>query len=178
MAASVVYSGIFGAVMASIPAVRTKLVVFDTSIVDLTDQLDDPVEMLFSTQLGGGTDINRTVGYCPSLVRNPTDTIFVLISDLFEGGVKKELLRRSASLLAAGMQLIVLLALSDEGAPPSIKALPPSSPAWAFPPLPARPTSSPTSWPRPSTARISTSGRQRTRSFHRGTDPGNPNLDP
>jgi Mg-chelatase subunit ChlD len=117
MAASVVYSSIFGAVMASLPAVRTRLVVFDTSVVDLTDQLDDPVELLFSTQLGGGTDINRAVGYCQSLIERPADTIFVLISDLYEGGVEADLLRRAAALVAAGVQFITLLALSDEGAP-------------------------------------------------------------
>jgi Mg-chelatase subunit ChlD len=117
MATSVVYSGIFGAVMASIPAVRTKLVVFDSSVVDLTDALDDPVEVLFSTQLGGGTDINRALGYCQGLIQQPSDTIFVLISDLFEGGVERELLQRTASLIAGGVQVIVLLALSDEGRP-------------------------------------------------------------
>lgn len=117
MAASVVYSGIFGAVMASIPTVRTRLVVFDTSVVDLTDELDDPVEVLFSTQLGGGTDINRALGYCQGLIASPTETILVLISDLFEGGVEEELLKRAASLVAAGVQFIALLALSDEGRP-------------------------------------------------------------
>lgn len=117
MAASVVYSSVFGAVLASLPSVATRLVVFDTSVVDLTDQLSDPVQVLFSTQLGGGTDINRAVGYCQSLVRSPGDTIFVLISDLFEGGVEPELLKRVASLLAAGVHVVVLLALSDEGAP-------------------------------------------------------------
>lgn len=117
MAASVVYSGIFGAVMASIPAVRTRLVVFDTSVVDLTEELDDPVEVLFSTQLGGGTDINRAVSYCQSLIAVPTDTIFILISDLYEGGVAEELLKRAAALVASGVQFITLLALSDEGAP-------------------------------------------------------------
>lgn len=117
MAASVVYSGIFGAVMASIPAVQTRLVVFDTSVVDLTDQLHDPVEVLFSTQLGGGTDINRAVGYCQSLVERPQETIFVLISDLYEGGVEEELLKRAATLIASGVTFITLLALSDEGAP-------------------------------------------------------------
>ncbi len=111
-----VYSGIFGAVMASIPAVRTKLVVFDTSVVDLTDELHDPVEVLFSTQLGGGTDINRAVGYCQSLVETPSETIFILISDLFEGGVEAELLKRAGSLIGSGVQFITLLALSDDGA--------------------------------------------------------------
>lgn len=117
MAASVVYSGVFGAAMASLPAVRTRLVVFDTAVVDLTDALDDPVELLFSTQLGGGTDINRALGYCQGLIENPSDTILVLISDLFEGGVEAELLKRAASLVSSGVQFIALLALSDEGAP-------------------------------------------------------------
>ena len=98
MAASVVYSSVFAAVMASIRSVETKLVVFDTSVVDLTDLLDDPVEVLFSTQLGGGTDINRAVGYCQTLVTRPADTIFVLISDLFEGGVEQELIARISQL--------------------------------------------------------------------------------
>ncbi len=117
MAASVVYSGIFGAVMASIPAVKTRLIVFDTAVVDLTEELDDPVEVLFSTQLGGGTDINRAVGYCQGLIQNPSETIFVLISDLFEGGVERELLQRAGSLIASGVKVVVLLALSDQGRP-------------------------------------------------------------
>jgi len=117
MAASVVYASVFAAVMASIRAVDTKLVVFDTSVVDLTDLLADPIEVLFGTQLGGGTDINRAVGYCQGLVRRPTDTIFVLISDLFEGGVEAELLRRVSELLSAGVTVVALLALSDRGAP-------------------------------------------------------------
>lgn len=117
MAASVVYSSIFGAVMASLPAVKTHMVVFDTSVVDLTEQLSDPVEVLFGVQLGGGTDINRAVGYCQSLVREPRNTIMVLISDLYEGGVEKNLLQRASELVQSGVQLITLLALSDEGAP-------------------------------------------------------------
>jgi Mg-chelatase subunit ChlD len=117
MAASLVYSAVFGAVLASMPAVSTSLVVFDTSVVDLTDQLDDPIDLLFSTRLGGGTDINRAVAYCQQLIRAPCDTIFVLISDLYEGGVEADLMRRAAALAASGVQFITLLALSDEGAP-------------------------------------------------------------
>jgi Mg-chelatase subunit ChlD len=117
MASSVVYSAIFGAVLASMPAVSTSLVVFDTSIVDLTDQLDDPIDLLFSTRLGGGTDINRAVGYCQQLIASPHDTIFVLISDLYEGGVEADFMRRAATLVASGVQFVTLLALSDEGAP-------------------------------------------------------------
>lgn len=117
MAASVVYSSICGAVMASLPAVKTHLVVFDTAVVDLTEQLDDPVELLFGVQLGGGTDINRAVGYCQGLIHDPANTILVLISDLFEGGVAENLLRRANDLVRSGVQFIALLALSDSGAP-------------------------------------------------------------
>jgi len=117
MAASIVFSSICGAVMASLPAVKTHLVVFDTAVVDLTDHLDDPVELLFGTQLGGGTDINRAVGYCQSLIQDPANTILVLISDLFEGGVAENLLRRANDLVQSGVQFIALLALSDSGAP-------------------------------------------------------------
>ncbi|MFG5778296.1 VWA domain-containing protein [Comamonas sp. J-3] len=117
MANSVVYSSIFGAVMASLPAVATKLVVFDTAVVDLTEKLDDPVDVLFGVQLGGGTDINGAVGYCQSLISEPRNTILVLISDLYEGGVESGLLRRANELVESGVQFITLLALSDEGAP-------------------------------------------------------------
>jgi Mg-chelatase subunit ChlD len=117
MATSVVYAGIFSAVLASLPAVKTDLVVFDTAVVDLTEQLADPVEILFGTQLGGGTDINRALTYCQSIVRQPHDTILVLISDLYEGGHRDEMIKRTASLVSAGVQVIALLALSDDGAP-------------------------------------------------------------
>ncbi|MEO7909292.1 MAG: VWA domain-containing protein [Roseiflexaceae bacterium] len=117
MGASVVYSGIFGAVLASLPALRTRMVVFDTEVVDLTEELHDPVELLFGVQLGGGTDIGRALSYCQSLIRRPQETILVLISDLYEGGNREEMLRRAAALAGSGIQLIVLLALSDNGAP-------------------------------------------------------------
>lgn len=118
MAPSVVYSSIFAAVMASIPALSTKMVVFDTAIVDLTEELhDDPVDLLFGLQLGGGTDINRAIGYCQGLISRPDDTVFILISDLYEGGNANEMLKRTAQLVASGVQVISLLALSDEGAP-------------------------------------------------------------
>lgn len=117
MAASVVYSSVFAAVLASLRTLRTSLVVFDTAVVDLTEHLSDPVEVLFGTQLGGGTDINRALAYSQELVTRPRDTIFVLISDLYEGGVRDEMLRRVGAMVAAGIQVIVLLALSDEGTP-------------------------------------------------------------
>lgn len=117
MAASVVYASVFGAVLASMRSLRTSLVVFDTAVVDLTDRLADPVDVFFGTQLGGGTDINRAIAYCGGLVTRPADTLFVLISDLYEGGIREEMLRRIATMTEAGVQVLVLLALSDEGAP-------------------------------------------------------------
>lgn len=117
MAESVVYAAIFGAVMASLRALRTSLIVFDTTVVDLTDELHDPVELLFGTQLGGGTDINAAVAYCQDLITTPADSVFVLISDLYEGGIAGELVRRVNAMTLAGVQVVVLLALSDSGAP-------------------------------------------------------------
>lgn len=117
MASSVVYAAVFGAVLASIRSLRTSLVVFDTAVVDLTEHLADPVDVLFGTQLGGGTDINRAVAYCQTLVTRPRETLFVLVSDLLEGGVRDEMVRRVAALCASGVQVLVLLALSDDGAP-------------------------------------------------------------
>jgi Mg-chelatase subunit ChlD len=117
MGTSVVYSGIFGSVMASIPAIKTKMVVFDTNVTDLTEELTDPVELLFGVQLGGGTDINLALTYCQQIITKPNDTVLVLITDLFEGGNQDKMRKRTVELVAAGVQVVVLLALNDEGAP-------------------------------------------------------------
>jgi Mg-chelatase subunit ChlD len=117
MASSVVYASVFGAVLASIRALKTSLVVFDTAVADLTEKLADPVDVLFGTQLGGGTDINKAIAYSQTLITRPRDSIFVLISDLIEGGVREQMLSRIAALDAAGVRVVVLLALSDDGAP-------------------------------------------------------------
>jgi Mg-chelatase subunit ChlD len=117
MASSVVYAGIFGAVLASLPAVQTRVVAYDTEVVDLTDELHDPVDLLFGTQLGGGNDGPRALAYCASLIRQPHETILVLISDLYEGERSAEMLKRAGALVGAGVQMVALLALSDDGAP-------------------------------------------------------------
>ena len=117
MATSVVYAGIFGAVLASIRSVTTRIAVFDTSVVDLTENLGDPVDLLFGTQLGGGTDINRALAYCEGIITRPTQTVLVLIADLFEGGNVPEMLARAQKLVESGVQMVCLTALSDAGAP-------------------------------------------------------------
>lgn len=117
MASSVVYAGVMGATLASIRALQTQIIAFDTSVVDLTPVLHDPVELLFSVQLGGGTDIEQALRYAQTLVRIPSDTIMILISDLLEGGDNDKFLKRAQAIKQMGVNLICLLALSDEGAP-------------------------------------------------------------
>ncbi|UQS25100.1 VWA domain-containing protein [Amycolatopsis thermalba] len=117
MAASVVYASVFGAVLASIRSLRTRVVAFDTAVADLTESVADPVELLFGVQLGGGTDINAALAYCQTRIDAPRDTVLVLISDLFEGGNEEEMLQRAQALQADGVLVVCLLALSDDGAP-------------------------------------------------------------
>ena len=118
MADSVIYSSVMGAIFASMPALDTRIVAFDTEIADLTEAArNDPVDMLFGIQLGGGTDINKSVRYCAGLVENPAKTLFILISDLYEGGVEAGLLRKLAEMKESGVRCMVLLALCDGGSP-------------------------------------------------------------
>ncbi|MFC4100822.1 VWA domain-containing protein [Paenibacillus xanthanilyticus] len=118
MSESVIYASVIGSIFASLPALDTRVVAFDTEVVDLTEQCaGDPVDMLFGIQLGGGTDINKSVEYCGSFVREPKKTIFILISDLYEGGNNAEMLRRLGEMHQAGVKVICLLALSDSGVP-------------------------------------------------------------
>lgn len=118
MADSIIYSSVMGSIFASMPALDTHVVAFDTEITDLTELCrNDPVDMLFGIQLGGGTDINKSVAYCQSLIETPRKTMFILISDLYEGGVRKGLLRRLGEMHDNGVKVISLLALSDGGKP-------------------------------------------------------------
>jgi hypothetical protein len=115
---SIIYSSIMGSIFASIPSLITHVVTFDTNVTDLTELCrNDPVDMLFGIQLGGGTDINKSVTYCQTLIENPRKTMFILISDLYEGGVKSGLLRRLSEMHEDGVKVITLLALSDKGKP-------------------------------------------------------------
>ncbi len=117
MASSVIYASIFAAVMASLPVVRTQLICFDTVVLDLTEELSDPVDVLFGIQLGGGTDINQAVSYCAGKIAQPRKSHLILVTDLYEGGNAEELVARLGRLVSDGVNVIVLLALSDEGRP-------------------------------------------------------------
>ncbi|NOV01414.1 VWA domain-containing protein [Paenibacillus planticolens] len=118
MAGSVIYASIIGSIFASMPALDTRVVAFDTEVVDLSEQCaEDPVDMLFGIQLGGGTDINKSVSYCSSFITEPKKTLFILVSDLYEGGNRTEMMQRLADMHQAGVKTICLLALSDQGVP-------------------------------------------------------------
>lgn len=117
MASSIVYASIFASVMASLPTLKTRLVAFDIEVLDLTELLEDPVDLIFGVQLGGGTDINKALKYCHEQITKPAETILVLISDLFEGGNLSQMQHRLIDLQSEGVQIIALLALNDEGIP-------------------------------------------------------------
>jgi len=118
MAESVVYGAVTGSIFASLPALDTRVVVFDTEVVDLTEKCgDDPVDMLFGVQLGGGTDINKSVAYCEQFITDPAKTLFIMITDLYEGGNEAQLVRRLKEMRESGVRVLCLLALSDSGIP-------------------------------------------------------------
>jgi hypothetical protein len=118
MAESVVYSSIMAAIFASIDVLRTRMLFFDTEIVDVTPLLVDPVDVLFTTQLGGGTDIHRAVAYAEQhFVERPERTLMILVSDLFEGGDRAGLVARMRKLVDSRVKVVCLLALSDGGKP-------------------------------------------------------------
>ena len=117
MGNSIVYSSIMASIFASINTLKTNLVFFDTEVVDMTDVLSDPVDLIFGARLGGGTDINKAVLYGISLIEQPEKTIFILISDLFEGGVEERLKASMQFLVESRVRSLCILALDDGGRP-------------------------------------------------------------
>jgi hypothetical protein len=115
MASSVVYSSIMAAIFASLPVLRTHLVLFDTEVVDMTEQLKDPVDLLFASQLGGGNDGPKAAAYCAQLIEQPEKTILIYISDLYEGPLGPPLVKQFAALVERKVHCLCLLALDDTG---------------------------------------------------------------
>ena len=115
MGESIIFSSIMASILASMSSVKTNIVAFDTEIMDLTDLSSDPVDLLFGFQMGGGTDIKKSIEYCQSLVTDPTHTLFFLISDLDEYGSRNGLLTKIQELKDSGVNVIVLLAIADGG---------------------------------------------------------------
>ena len=117
MGSSILYSSVMACILASMSALRTSVVAFDTQIMDLTPLCADPVDLLFGFQMGGGTDIAKSIAYCQGLVEEPKKTIFFLISDLEEGGNRAGLLRRVEELKDSDVTVVTLLAIADGGQP-------------------------------------------------------------
>lgn len=117
MCSSIFYASVMACILASMSSIKTNVVAFDTQIMDLTELCQDPVDLLFGFQMGGGTDIEKSVAYCQQFVETPNKTLFFLISDLMEGGNRNGLLRRLEDMKQAGVTVIVLLAVEDGGYP-------------------------------------------------------------
>ena len=117
MGDSVIYSSVLSCILASISSIKTKVVAFDTQIVDLTSKCEDPVDLLYGFNLGGGTDIHKSLVYCHSLVENPSKTILFLISDLEEYGNTSRMLSQLKFMKESGITVVCLLAISDQGTP-------------------------------------------------------------
>lgn len=117
MADSVIHSAVMAGILAGLPSLRVSLVVFDTSVVDLTKYVDDPVEILMSVQLGGGTNIGLAMQYCEQLITNPKRTVFVLVSDFMEGASPSAMLGACERMNEAGATLLGLAALDETAHP-------------------------------------------------------------
>jgi len=117
MGESAIYSSVMGCILASMNSLKTHVIAFDTQVTDLTEMCSDPVELLYGIQLGGGTDINKSVAYCSELITEPDKTTMFIVTDLYEGGNRSQLLRRLSELKDSGVNVIVLLAISDSGKP-------------------------------------------------------------
>ncbi|HOS42236.1 MAG TPA: VWA domain-containing protein [Armatimonadota bacterium] len=114
---SVIHSAVMAGIFHGLPAVRVSLVAFDTSIVDMTAQVDDPLAVLMSVQLGGGTDIYNALRYCEGLVESPARTILVLITDFFEGNSPEGVISMVTHYREAGVRVLGLAALDADARP-------------------------------------------------------------
>jgi len=114
---SAIFSAVMASIFAELPAVRTSLFLFDTEVADLSDQVGQPVDVLLSLQLGGGTDITRALQYATQLVRQPARTIVVLVTDFYEGRPERELVNQVRDMAQAGMRMIGLGALGYDARP-------------------------------------------------------------
>jgi Mg-chelatase subunit ChlD len=117
MTDSVVHAAVLAAILARTSFLRVRLAAFDTALVDLSEQVDDPVGVLMSVQLGGGTDIAGAVGWCAEQVEHPSRTIVAVITDFYEGGSEAALLSHVRAMCGAGVKVWGLACLDAEGAP-------------------------------------------------------------
>ncbi len=114
---SVIYSAVMAGIFASLPMIDTKVVLFDTKVVDISGYADDPVEVLMGMQLSGGTDINNALTYCETLCTVPYETIYVVVTDLFEGRDPAYLMKTSTDIISSGSKLLFLTTLDRDANP-------------------------------------------------------------
>ncbi|HLU27256.1 MAG TPA: VWA domain-containing protein, partial [Glycomyces sp.] len=117
MAGSVIHSAVTASCLYGLPGLKTHLIAFDSNVVDLTDQIDDPVELLMKVQLGGGTDIAGAVDYAAGLIENPRRSIIALITDFYEGGDRSRLVHTVKQLCEQGTEFLGLAALDEDADP-------------------------------------------------------------
>lgn len=117
MTSSIIYSAVMAQIISNLPFAEVKLIIFDTKIVDLSDNVDDPAQILMSVQLGGGTDIGKALGYCETLISVPSRTSVIVVTDLYEGAMKSRLLNVSHNIIESGAKLNFLTALDEEARP-------------------------------------------------------------
>jgi hypothetical protein len=115
MSDSIIHAAVMATILNGLPSLSVRMVLFDTSIVDVSDRLSDPLETLLSVQLGGGTNIGAALAYCETLVTTPERTLLAVVSDFGEGAAPEALFGTVARLVEARVRLIGLAALDDEG---------------------------------------------------------------
>ena len=113
MLGSVIYSAVMAQIISKLPFAEVKLVIFDTNIVDLTGYAEEPAEVLMSIQLGGGTLIGNALAYCESLIKTPSQTTVICVTDLYEGGPLNTLMNVSKNIILSGAKLSFLTALDE-----------------------------------------------------------------
>ena len=119
MATSLIYGGIMGAILASMPAVETHVVAFNhEEVVDLTEHCSDPVDLLFGVQLGGAEDYWKATTYCERFMHTPAKTLYIVIGDLYDTSPNPaRFVKKMEFLLESGVHAVTLLAISDQGQP-------------------------------------------------------------
>ena len=117
MTGSLIYAGLAAGILSRLPALKVHLILFSNEIVDVTDQLEDPVELLFGIQLGGGTDIHKAAAYTNKCIDQPEKSVLIMISDLFEGGSEDGALAELLDMHNKGVKVVCIPSLSDENKP-------------------------------------------------------------
>lgn len=123
MTGSIIYSAVMAQIISNLPFAEVKLIIFDTKIVDLSEEADDPAQILMSVQLGGGTDIGKALSYCETLIATPSHTSVIVVTDLYEGAMQSRLLNISRNIIESGANLNFLTALDEEARPAYNKSL-------------------------------------------------------